>query len=349
MSSAIIVSDLHAHAWSRFATVGPDGVNSRFRDLLDVLDQIEASIIARQPEFLLLLGDLTHRRGFVQFSTYTPIMQWILAMQERHSLHVIAIPGNHDVESRGVHSLGPLALAGVTVIDEPEWIRLGGIGRALFVPFIHDQDVGAVFREPPRAGYGHESGLAFCHYALDGTPLTSEYQLDSSLRLSDLEHFDRVIAGHVHQPNAIGKFQYTGAVMHFDFGDRGPRFAWHLTRVGQTVMMESISLSSPSFVTATYPRIPAAPERGGFLRVLNTPAPLFDDIEQQAVSIGWTACMPIEASMPEEAAQVLSSTMMVDADMLRDYVTRSYPEASETLQTEMVDFGLECLRRAQDA
>ncbi len=38
---SLVVSDLHAHAWTRFATTLPDGTNSRFAVLLDVLDQVE--------------------------------------------------------------------------------------------------------------------------------------------------------------------------------------------------------------------------------------------------------------------------------------------------------------------
>ena len=133
----LIASDLHAHSWSRFATTLPNGTNSRVADLWKIFDQLESYIEEWRPTYVIIPGDLTHRRYFVQFSIYTELMRRITRLREEYGVGIIVLVGNHDVESEGHHSLGPLKfIEGVEVIDEPRWIDLWENVRTFFCPYM---------------------------------------------------------------------------------------------------------------------------------------------------------------------------------------------------------------------
>jgi len=352
----LIASDLHAHTWSRFASTRPDGKNSRFADLLDVLDQIETAIAEHGPDTLVLLGDLTHRRYFVQFSTYTPLMAWTARMIDRYQLDVIVVVGNHDIESTGHHALGPFQfIPGVTVVDRPRALPIKRFGRAVFVPYMPDDRVPTAFREylDTLGPEDEESRLAFTHFALDGHVLNTdhEYALPTSLRYDDVACFERVFFGHVHTPCTERNEQlvYVGAPLHFDFGDQDERYCWYVEPTAKGTV-HPIELFAPQFVTARYPRVPiCALPKSGFLRVLNTPASMFAEIKRTALDVGWLACEPVTEAMPREAVRVLSSGIVADERLVREYVERYHAVLDEDSRARLLATGLRYLAEATNA
>jgi DNA repair exonuclease SbcCD nuclease subunit len=346
-SGAIIISDLHGHNWPRFATTLPDGTNSRFADLINVLDQVEDFIVERKPRYLIIEGDLTHRRYYVQFSVYTVLMAWIIRMREIHGVIVICLVGNHDIESEGVHSLGPLALAGICVVDRPQALDLDDFGPQWFVPYMSGNRIPDFF---------HATGVpyrkdqfVFLHYCLDGKILSNEFAVPSPLKKSDLDGFEKIFFGHIHSPSVEddGRIVYVGAPLHFDFGDVGKRYAWYLHPSG---VVEACPLRFPPFITATYPKLPVPPlETSGFLRVLDTPRQMFADVKKAALESGWRDVMPVEQRVPDEAIKAITSaTVMVSDEMVREYVASQYPDVSEATRREIVEQGLDYLRIADE-
>jgi len=337
----LVTSDLHAHPWTRFATTLPNGRNSRFENLMDVLRQIGEVADQFDASTLLVLGDLTHQRYYMRFSVYTPLMEWLVEQSQRR--HVIVLKGNHDEETATTHSLGPLELAGIEVVDAPRLIAIEGHGAPLFVPYMDGARIVEEMQNPGSAT------MAFLHYALDGKVMTGgEYAVPSALRLSDCDGFERIILGHVHAPavEQDGRVLYVGAPLHFDFGDTGDRYCWIIPDGNGAP--RAIKLGAPKFVTTSYPRIGVAPlEHSGFLRVLNTPPALFEDVKREARDQGWLDCLPVEVRMPTEAMRVLSQSMMVDEQVIRAWVDRQYPDVAESDRENIVTFGLECLRDAQ--
>lgn len=343
--SVLFISDLHAHNWSRQSSTLPDGRNSRFADLMNVLDQVREIIEQREPQTLILGGDITHRRMFVQFSIYTPIGEWIRTIGRSHDIDILALVGNHDIEALGAHSLGPLAWAGVEVFDTPRWFMLRDFGHAYFVPYMPGDAVANAMRHVS-SQTTNDSGYAFLHYALDGTVLTNEYAVPSALRLSDCDDFSHIVLGHVHAPSVehAGRVTYGGAVMHFDYGDVGPRFAWWFE---QGKIAEPIELHAPKFVSVTYPQVPAPPEHGGFLRVLGTPRGLTRDVQKGARDLGWLDVSVEEQALPHEAVEMLTQATFASDALLSAYVDRHYESLSEETRAAIVEFGSSCLRDSQ--
>jgi hypothetical protein len=139
---------------------------------------------------------------------------------------------------------------------------------------------------------------------------------------------------------------YVGAPLHFDFGDSGDRFCWYFDE-DPSKPPRPFKLNAPKFVTTRYPRVGVPPTHGGFLRVLDTPGDVFEDVKKQARDRGWLDCVAIEASMPTEAIRVLSSAIIADETAIRSWVDEQYPDLPDVRRGEISDFGIDCLREAQ--
>lgn len=96
-----IVSDLHCHNWSQFSQIGPDGINSRLRIILDELLRAAETLKAAGGTTLRIAGDLFHVRGNIAPSVLNPTFDTFKAIAEM-GIDVEIIPGNHDLE--GVHA-----------------------------------------------------------------------------------------------------------------------------------------------------------------------------------------------------------------------------------------------------
>jgi len=342
--SLLNTSDLHAHNWARFSRTLEDGTNSRFADLLGILDQLEWAIDTYQPAALILGGDLTHQRFYVKFSIYNRLMKRILDLSKKVRQTILTV-GNHDWEAEGAHSLTPFALAGLTVVDRPTWIDVESIGWCYFVPYMHS-GVAEAMREPSRMPGRGFPKAAFLHYALDGHVLDSEYRLPSPLTLLDTQEFQQLWLAHVHSPviEQDGRVIYNGAPMHFDFGDVGDRFCW----LWDGEKAEPITLDAPQFNTVAYPRIPMPERQGDFLRILSVPPALFSEVKRNALDIGWADAMCVEAAVPTEAIRTVVSGAMVTDDLIRDFVRKHYPSLDDAAREPIVEAGLTYWRRAEN-
>lgn len=341
--SVLIASDLHAHTWTRFSKMLPTGVNSRFQDLLNVLDQIEWCLDEYHPSTLILLGDLTHLRYFVRYSVLNPLAAKLAHLRTKVK-DLIIIPGNHDIEAEGVHSLSIFQHMDITVLDTPSWRHVDGLGWVYFVPYMHYGVAEAMDQPPPMGARGLPAG-AMLHYALDGKVLDSEYRLPSPLTLAHTHEFDRLWLGHVHSPGIEnnGATVYVGAPMHFDFGDVGDRFAWLVDHETS----QPIKLTAPKFITAAYPRVAEPESPNDFLRVLGVPRAMLQDVRQSALDLGWADAVCVEASVPTEAVKLITSGSFVNDELVREYVAAQFAGLTEEAREPIIAAGLEYLRKAE--
>lgn len=343
--SAIIISDLHSHSWPRFSTTLKDGTNSRFQDLLNVLDQVEHYIDEHRPEHLIVKGDLTHRRRYVEFGIYNRLVEWLVHMNEKTK--VVVMVGNHDIESTGVHSLTPLQHMGIQVIDRPKAVDLGQLGMHYFVPYMHGNAVVEAIQLNPRSV--RKGTYLFTHYAFDGKILDNEFAVPSALKKSDADAFEKIFLGHIHSPSVEddGRIVYVGAPLHFDFGDHGKRYAWHLLPGG---VIEALPLYAPQFMTTSYTKVPVAPlEHSGFLRVLGVPRNLFGDVKKSALDNGWLDVVVQEQIVPDDAIHAIAaSSVMVSDAMVREYVTQQYADIDDAAREQIIQMGLDYLRLAEE-
>ena len=89
-----IFSDLHAHNFREFSETLPGGMNSRLRDQLNVLTNIEDIVANDSYDHVWFLGDLLHLKN----NPDTQVLDEVVNALQRISLHarLFLVAGNHD-------------------------------------------------------------------------------------------------------------------------------------------------------------------------------------------------------------------------------------------------------------
>lgn len=105
MKPYALLSDIHCHDWSAFATVEEDGVNSRLRIILNELLRAASSLLGRGGDTMILAGDLFHVRGSVKPSVMNPVFETFQKISNM-GITVYSIAGNHDLEGSDADTLG---------------------------------------------------------------------------------------------------------------------------------------------------------------------------------------------------------------------------------------------------
>jgi len=344
--NALVISDLHAHDSWPFSRPLPNGLPSRFQDLLNVCDQVVQILDQGKYTDLFILGDLLHRRHFVRFSLLNPLYDAIFRMARRVK-KVVMIPGNHDFETHDVHSLHIFGqLPGVDVVNKPMVTRLSNGEEVFMLPWSNDPhiQVHAVEHAPSLPFFGH--------YGAEGCPLETDYWLEAPIKVGELARFPLTVFGHIHKPGVQldGKIQYVGAPMHFDFGDHGDRGVLSVRGHGGGIRVERINLVSPKMITARHPRIPLPPNPGGgYLRLMEVPPNTLVEAREEALRLGWLDCIPIAKQMPDALRDELEAAHLagaaVDRPMIERYVARLQLDEKES--KAMVEEGVAILEASR--
>lgn len=337
----LATGDWHANSAWPMSRSTPSGMPSRFEEQLAIYEQIKKIVEERRPDLFVFGGDWTHRRYFTNMSTLLPLRRATIDITKMVS-HTYVISGNHDQEDKqGLYtSVGVLEHVNkVTVVDSSATAKHKG-QTYLFLAYSEDeQNMLRVIRS-----YADKDVTLFAHYAADGVVLESDYTLPSVLPREDLRQFQQVIFHHVHSPSDDGNIHYVGAPQHYDFGDVGPRF---ITMIHDDMTIERIPLEYPPFVTCRYPRIPAPGDGGGYLRILGVPHEHFIDVKEAAEALGWFGVIPVEDSTPREVIQLTTSAMVVNDEVLTEYVKAKYSELGDVEVSRIVKTGLDYLEKAR--
>ena len=110
MKPYVILSDLHFHGWSQFASTSADGVNSRLRGLVDEVRRAGKMLLESGGDTMFLAGDIFHTRGSVEPVVLNMVMDTFRELV-RSGVTVVAIPGNHDLATKDTARLHNAAAA----------------------------------------------------------------------------------------------------------------------------------------------------------------------------------------------------------------------------------------------
>lgn len=236
MSKVLIFSDLHVHAHKRSS--------ERLQDCLDVLEWVFKTAVDREIEDVLFLGDLFHDRQKIDVLTYQRTFE-IFEKYLKSDPYIVDHPrgcdeifippfnlylllGNHDLwhlNKWDVSSVNPFrALSGVTVIDKPSTLSIGG-ALISFLPFTHDpiKDLKEIEK--------HRSKILCGHIALHGATLNVMHGVRSQVSIehdgdmtfvdaSIFKDWDRVFLGHYHAEQQINdNVEYIGSPLQLSFGE----------------------------------------------------------------------------------------------------------------------------------
>ncbi len=243
----VILSDLHAHTWSAFAS-GDGENNSRLIRSLQVLNaSLERADTLGCP--WIFAGDIVHTAGYA----LNPVMHGIIKVLSKFpNIQKVAVWGNHDVSGKGGRILLPQTVFGYLlhaveklIILDPEsgWetfdldgITIGGAGYQPRADLLN-------------VGPGGDIGLF--HQTVLGTVAPSGHEFTEGIPgflLTD--NYDISIVGHVHHPqhgDHKGRIMIPGSPEHHNFGDKGDHGWWVLDAKTHELHFESGG--SPEFLT----------------------------------------------------------------------------------------------------
>lgn len=247
----LLFSDLHLHAFKDHSETRDDGINSRLKDGLEVLDRVREYAVANQIEWVLFGGDLFHKRQVLSVQTFNLASDAIRRFK-RDGLKLILLRGNHDMANRdgSVHSLH--SLRGVAkVVSEPESIELEKGVWVTCVPYYDraEQTLMGLDRRPAGAEYH----LGLCHAGVNGASTGPfEYQPLEQLKPDDLpmERYDFLWFGHYHKRQQIGDHKrawYIGSPMQIARGEQGSKKGFIVFDTEKS--WQPVPLGMPRFVT----------------------------------------------------------------------------------------------------
>ncbi len=247
----VISSDQHCHAWSSFSTVGPDGVNSRLRTILNEIRRSADVLVARGGDRMFLAGDLFHQRGEIKPSVFNPTVETFKTIQDEYpDLAIHAIPGNHDLEGKEASSLGNAmqALGTIDRFSVDTSIELHG--DVIVIPWYQDLNELRKHLASQAAGM-RGAGLLEKTDVIIHAPVNDVIKgiPNHGLEASELAAygFRRVFAGHYHDHKVMegGKVISVGATGHQTWSDPGTKAGFLLVWEDRIEHVESLC---PKFV-----------------------------------------------------------------------------------------------------
>jgi hypothetical protein len=197
-----VISDTHNHNWSAFATVTPEGVNSRLAVTLAETKRCAAEVKKAGGDTMYHGGDLFHVRGSIAPSVLNPTMDCYREIIAS-GVQIVINAGNHDLEGKEANRVGSAITAlegiGCRVVNEPNY---GSFDDVAIIPWI--PNIAALKEAIERI---HPSDRPGCdlllHAPIDGViPGLPDHGLDWGYL--DALGFRRVLSGHYHHHKNVG-------------------------------------------------------------------------------------------------------------------------------------------------
>lgn len=221
-----VVSDRHFHAFSAFAEVTPEGINSRLAIQLAEMRRVAEKLREMGGRLIVDCGDTFHVRGSVAPTVLNPVADLHKKLVEE-GFEIVSLAGNHDLESkhsaRISNAVTALEAVGVRVMHEP-WVEEGwGDGGFAFIPWM--PDLKELWIQIRRVAENLKDGplTLFLHAPLNGViPGIPDHGLDPA-DLGALG-FKRVFCGHYHDHKRhAGEVYSVGALTHQTWSDVGTK------------------------------------------------------------------------------------------------------------------------------
>jgi DNA repair exonuclease SbcCD nuclease subunit len=279
----LLFSDLHAHQFKPYSTVLSNGLNSRFQDVLNILDQIRVIAGAEKVGLILFGGDLFHVRRVINVQTFNFVFEAIarlkLARKGSPGCQLGLLVGNHDQTDRsgGIHSIYAFG-AMVEVMDRIKWHTFA-VGQdrlnVLAVPYFgNKQEALKQINEAVQSAQLQGPSILLGHFGISGALAGSNFVLvDKELmELEDIkpDQFDQVFLGHYHESQQLApNVRYIGAPMHHNWGDFGQERGCLIWDTDSN-RVDFIPLLYPSFVKMSLDELQHLPNvkvQGDFIRV----------------------------------------------------------------------------------
>lgn len=239
----LLVSDIHADEYNKFAKYSKQGTNSRLDWIVDIFDQILKYGEENGVKTLLIGGDVFDKRGSISVPAYVAVYEKLQLLQD-NDWDVLTIVGNHDqaLRSGTVHALKPLPAA---VIDDHALVDFAGMSLGCVSFCETPSDFLSKLKEV--ADKGVDAYLI--HQGVNGAKIAGDEILsrdETSLQqIREIVGDAWVFSGHYHIHQFVDeRFCFIGSSTPKDFGDTTPKGFLHF-KDGEITQIES---RAPKFV-----------------------------------------------------------------------------------------------------
>ena len=322
-----IFSDLHAHPFKPYATIRPDGMNSRLWDIVDCIKQITKYCKENNICAVLFGGDLFHVRGRLSVVAFNAVYA---ALEELSRIaRIYMIHGNHDQADREgeVHSIYNLR-AFCTIVDKPGWVQAEGPKgpkyepfNILAVPYTENIEHLRELAKTPTPYSSLVPKIFLGHLGIKGAKLGADYVYShpSDAGVEDLNPtaFDACFLGHYHLHQQLASnVWYIGAPLHHNWGDKGQQRGF-LVYDTESRTQEQVPLAYPQFFELSYDAYTGGTKvpHDSFVRVVS-PRPWSEDEKEQArIDYNARSFEIVEAEKVKKLSQRESSLIRPDMSM----------------------------------
>jgi exonuclease SbcD len=274
MTSGVIVSDLHLGDYPYGKTDPETGLNTRFLDFLQNLDQSIDFAIEHEVDFFFVVGDIyrsKHPSSKIR-KQFAPRIKKLI----QNKIGVMLMTGNHDMTTSadGAHSLSEMEelcelIPGLIVYSSPAVVEIGD--TALFVlPFVNrgEQELMTVsdllkYQIQMVKEYNQQShksktkrNLFFGHFGTDKSVVGGSFDLDMSSDENEnvvtLDSFDdgnwtAVYLGHIHKQQRLNKVvKHVGSIGRVDFAEEDETKGFYFYNNGRD---EFVPVNDRKFMT----------------------------------------------------------------------------------------------------
>lgn len=243
MSKLLISGDIHSHLFGQYATNKNTEANSRFRAIMDVLDQMLTYAIDNRIPNILINGDIFETKNIVESYVNNSFWDWCVKCSQAN-IKLYLNTGNHDISSLGNEQITLLYpykdIPNVTVINKPTILNafdyFEGMMNVTIIPYRRNTAACAEYinkcveeiQKNPMTYKGNSdpANILLWHGSVMGARLKSiEYRDEkSSLTVPQLrpDFYDFVFLSHFHIRQTIAdNVMYVGSPLHHDTGDAG--------------------------------------------------------------------------------------------------------------------------------
>jgi DNA repair exonuclease SbcCD nuclease subunit len=347
----LIWSDLHAHTFSAYSTILPNGMNSRLADCISCVQQVREYALENDITEILFLGDLFHERRHINVQAFNAVYDEIVKFKQL-KLDLYMLVGNHDQASRDgtTHSLHGL-YDKAHVIGEPKWISTKSGISILGIPYMEDKEqIKSLISQAPKYT---KNRLFLGHLGVQGMRVGSDFVYSNPFDVSvdDLScsEFDRGFMGHYHEAmqEISSNFMYVGAPLQHSWSDVGQERGFLVYDLDSDEVT-MVPLKAPKFIQVKESRLKNFKYlEGNFIRI--TSNRIWDELEKQELRDSSNArSIEVEVTLPEQANEdvprISLNPSMAPIELIKTYVKSDLVDKYDLDENYLIQIASEVLK-----
>jgi DNA repair exonuclease SbcCD nuclease subunit len=196
------------------------GVNGKLKDIMWAMSKIRQYNHERDIDTWFMLGDLMHDRESVGTSELYALTQFLDDTDIKYGQQMHVLVGNHDMylkNSWEINSLRPLSRH-IKVYDSVQSVSIDG-RRIWILPFIYYENEYMARLAEIESNISKDD-ILFTHIGVRGAKFNACFLLQSWSTVDFAQSaFQRVLAGHFHCHQEVGRVTYPGSIIPYKFDE----------------------------------------------------------------------------------------------------------------------------------